>query len=218
MKKLFVPVFFAAVFLLFSASAYANPYPSFEQQMYPVIWLIRTLPFNYAVDIVALCAALAVFGQNKSVVWKMLPVYNIPVVVAGYLSDFAARMVTRYPAYSPSEKDPIVGSMALSGDLTGAIQSDFTFMAGAMFLAVAAILIFLFNLAIISYILRLYDIDKKGMLPLSAAIVAVLTSPYAALRMDAKFAWPIPVCLAILGYIIFTGINRILTNKSTKRG
>jgi hypothetical protein len=199
MKRLFSAACVVVVFLFSSSGAHSNPFPSFETQMYPVIWLIRTLPFNYALDLASLCLALLIFRQTQSIPWKMLPIYNLIVVVAGYASDLGARAITQYPAYSPSVRDPILGVMVAGQGSEEYTLRYFTFLAGTEFIATAALLIFLFNLAIIYYIIRTFEIEHRGMLPLAAAVVAVITSPYVGLRGEAKAAWFVPILLLALG-------------------
>lgn len=200
----------AAIVVLVSLTTYtrANPMPSPAEQMYPFYSLVKTLPFNYSADLVALLLALLVLGQTEGIPWRLVPVYNLVVVVAGYLSDWGAGVISGYPAFSPSTRDPFVGFL-LDPEMSSV---GFTFGHGAGFMAAAGALIFLSNLAIIHYILHLNDVEHGGRLPFAAAIMAVLTSPYIALRGDAKAAWVVPTLMTLLGLAVF-----ILTRQSRNR-
>ena len=179
---------------LLAAAAHANPVAP-EMDFYPFYWLLKTLPFNYAADFIALCLALLVFPQRFSIAWKRVPVYNLLVVAAGYTADWAGSAIAQYPTFRHTGKDPIMGSL-----LYNAGSAEFTFAAGVGFMAATALIIYLLNLAVIHGIFRLNDVSYRPRhLHLAAAIMAVLTSPYIALRGAAEAAWFVPVSLALLG-------------------
>lgn len=179
---------------LLAAAAHANPIAP-EMDFYPFYWLIKTLPFNYAVDFIALCLALLVFPQRFSIAWRRVPIYNLVVVAAGYTADWAGSAIAQYPTFRHTGKDPIMGSL-----LYNAGSAEFTFAAGVGFMAATAAIIYLLNLAIIHGILSLNDVTYRPRhLHLAAAIIAVLTTPYIALRGAADAAWFVPVSLALLG-------------------
>lgn len=215
MRKVAAPVLVILALLLSSSCAYANPVPSFEEQMYPFYWLIKTLPFNYTVDLISLFLALLVFGQNQSIAWKMAPVYNLVVVAAGYTSDWGARVISGFPAYAPSAKDPIVGIMVASENYNLLNMNDFTLARGVGFILAAALLIYLFNLVIIHVILRLNDVESRGRLHLAAMVMALVTSPYIALRGDSKPACVAPVLLAVSSLATFALIRRFIGKRKT---
>lgn len=183
---------------LLAAAAHANPIAP-EMDFYPFYWLLKTLPFNYAADFIALCLALLVFPQRFSIAWKRVPIYNLVVVAAGYTADWAGSAIAGYPTFRLSAKDPIVGEAA-DMLLYGADSGGFTFATGVGFMAATAAIIYLLNLAIIHGILSLNDVTYRPRhLHLAAAIIAVLTSPYIALRGAADAACFVPVSLALLG-------------------
>lgn len=194
------------VLVLISACAFANPLPGPGEQMYGVYWLMKTLPFNYAVDLIALSLALLVSAGVSGIAWRMVPLYNLVVVIAGYLSDWGGSVISQYQAYYPTARDPAADIMI--GYLGKDDLSQFTFLAGALFIAATATLIYLCNLVIISGILRLNDIEPQGRLYLAAAVMAVLTSPYFVLRGSAKAAWVVPLVLVLL-----TAAVRILAGR-----
>lgn len=198
MKKATATAAIASALLLISTQAQANPVPSYDELIHPIYWLVRTLPFDYAVDIAALCAVLLLFGQSQGIAWKMVPLYNVVVVIAGYLSDLGARVISGYPAYHPTASDPIMGPLMRDDFLYPNNLSEFTFRAGVGFMATVAVLIYLLNLVIIHYILRLNDIDSRGRLHLAAAIMAIVTSPYIALRGNARDAWFVPILMTLI--------------------
>lgn len=213
MKRATVPIFVVLAILLSSVWAHANPVPSFEDPLIPCYWLIKTLPFDYTVDLIALCLALLVFGQSQEIAWKLVPLYNLMVVVAGYTSDWGAGRLSQFPAYFPSAKDPIMGGLVADLGYGGFSLSNFTFTNGTAFMTTAAILIFAFNFLIIYLILRLNYIDSLGRLIYAAAIVSVVTCPYIALKGDAKAAWFVPVLLMSL----ITGVYVLIRRRMEKR-
>lgn len=186
--------------LMASTHAHANPVESPFDQMFSWYWLVRTLPFNYAVDLIALCLALLLFRQRQRIAWRMAPVYNLLVMTAGYLSDWLGRTISGYPDYGLISGNTVFGRLM---DPSAAELGDFTFRAGVAFIVAVSALIYLCNLAIIRLILHLNDIEPQGTLYLSAAVMAVVTSPYISLKGDAKAACFVPillVCLALVGH------------------
>lgn len=200
--------------LLPLTNACANPVPDPGEQMYSVYWLMKTLPVNYAVDLIALCLALLVSAGVSGMAWRMVPVYNVVVVIAGYLSDWGGAMISQYQVYYPRAKDPVAD--LLIGYFGNDDLSQFTFVAGAFFIATTAALIYLSNLAIISGILRLNDVEAQGRLHLAAAIMAVVTSPYVVLRGDAKAAWIVPILLVLLTLLALLVGRRFLDRRKLR--
>lgn len=79
----------SAVLLGATGPTSANPvYPGPGEYFDGAIWILTSLPVNYSVDLIVLAVALWITGQVIGSDWKFLPVYAIPVCLAGYVADF----------------------------------------------------------------------------------------------------------------------------------
>jgi hypothetical protein len=214
MRRAAAPVVVVVAVLLSAACARANPSPPAEMVFYPFYWLLKTLPFNYAADFIALCLALLVFPQRFSIAWRRVPIYNLVVVAAGYISDWGGSAIARYPTFGLTAEDTIVRAMVDLDLGIGADMSEFTLAAGAGYMAATALIIYLLNLAVIHGILSLNDVAYRPRhLHLAAAIVAVLTSPYIALRGAADAAWFVPISLAMIGIAAYRFAGPVLDRR-----
>lgn len=66
----------------------ANPVPGLEEYIDASYWFIKTIPLGYAVDLIALSIAMLATAQLPACSWKLLPLYNIPLLIAGFTADY----------------------------------------------------------------------------------------------------------------------------------
>lgn len=82
-------------------------------------------------------------------------------------------------------------------------------------MAVAFVLIFACNTAIIHCILKLNDAHPGGRLTMGASIIAVATCPYITLRGNATSAWFVPLAVALIGVAGRYLVNLLLASRES---
>ncbi|MBI3948371.1 MAG: hypothetical protein HY321_20820 [Armatimonadetes bacterium] len=203
------------VALLHAAGAWANPVPDyFSEGFLGIYWFLRTLPVNYAVDLIALAAALWISGQGDCIPWRMLHVYNIPVVAAGYAADLVAKGLTGASLYRFRPGDHVANAFLIDPTAYSYIPSLWE---KAQFMALAGVLIFGLNLLILYAILRLNDADSYRRLPAAAALMAVATSPYTSLPGQLALAALVPSLLTGIGFALYLAARRLRRPPSQTR-
>ncbi len=186
--------------------------------MLSAYWFIKTLPLNYAVDLLALGAALLVTAQLPGASWKLLPIYNIPVVAVGYLSDYLGGSITEVGSFVPgtvvSAKDPLISGLADGyGDYFNYSLSP---GAAAAMLFLTTLFIFAFNLAIIAGILRVNEADSYRRLGLAAGIVAVVTTPYFSVNKEVAWTRIIPLLMFTAGVGVWLAARKVVNQRTGK--
>jgi hypothetical protein len=213
-------VLLTVVFLVILArAARANPSPGPLDYMFSAYWIIKTVPFNYAVDIVALGAALLVTAQLPGASWKLLPIYNIPVVVVGYVADYLGGSIVEVGGVLPgsvvTSKDPIIGSML--GDVS-TFNYSLSEAQGAALLFWTTLFIFAFNLPLIAGILRVNEADSYRRLALAAAVVAVVTTPYFSVNKEVAWTRMVPLLMFATGVGLWMGWRRLAVRRREPAG
>jgi hypothetical protein len=196
--------------------ALANPVPGPEQYIGASYWFIKTIPLDYAVDLIALSVAMLATAQLPASSWKLLPLYNIPVLVAGFTADYLGAVFANIGSIVPgavvTSKDPVIGQMLDAGTSTYALTSG----EATAFLFWTTLIIFAFNLAIIAGILRINQADSYSRLPIAAAIVAVITTPYLSVNKAVAWTRMVPMLMAIVGVLGFFGVRYLLASRHVR--
>lgn len=202
--------------LLIASAALANPVPGPEVYIGASYWFIKTIPLDYAVDLIALSMAMLATAQLPASSWKLLPLYNIPVLVAGFTADYLGAVLANVGSTVPgavvTSKDPVIGQMLDAGTSTYALTSG----QAAAFLFWTTLLVFGFNIAIIAGLLRINQADSYSRLPIAAAIMAVITTPYLSVNKAVAWTRVVPLLMALVGVMAFYGVRWFLATRRVK--
>ncbi|MCX6375567.1 MAG: hypothetical protein NTU88_05960 [Armatimonadetes bacterium] len=160
-----------AVLLATARIASANPLAAPEPMSF-VTWIVRSITLNYTVDVLFLGLALWMTGQLYDTAWKLIPLYAVPVCIAGYAADFLAGLSG--PVWQ--------SSVFISEEVTGCASADPSADQVVFAMAAASALIFVLDAPLIALILRFLEADSYARVPYAAGIMAVATAPYVGLH------------------------------------
>jgi len=152
-----------------SANGMARP-----ESMDFVTWIVKSIPFNYTVDVLFLGLALRMTGRLYDTAWKLIPLYAVPVCIAGYAADCFAGL------FGPVWQS----SVFISQEVTGYASADPSADQVILAMAAASALIFVLDAPVIALILRFLEADSYARVPYAAGIMAVGTAPYVGLHVD----------------------------------
>ena len=132
--------------------------------IFPSAWIF-SLPFNFLVDSIVLLIGFKIFGKEK--VWFNWRKAILKSWIFGYISDVLASVLVLAAEY-------IAGAAFHTSVLMNPFGSVFAFVSVLISVAVAGVLIFVFNYKIA---LSKTELDKPARKKV-ALLMAIVTAPY----------------------------------------